>query len=79
METRRNRASLRFLTHLFPSRYRRTFAPNPHPDGSTRSRGIFYRVRGFRCSTGLAGSEGFCIRGRQHIALSTRSDDHFPF
>jgi hypothetical protein len=37
--------------------------------------GVYWRVRGFSCSTGLGGSETFCRRGSKRVDGSTRSDD----
>jgi hypothetical protein len=49
------------------------------PDGHTSDGSIYYRVQGFRCTTGLGGSEGFCSHRDQKVLLSTRSDDGFPY
>ena len=37
--------------------------------------GIFYRVGGFRCFTGLGGSQAFFLAGRQRVFASTRPGD----
>jgi hypothetical protein len=54
--------------------YRRTLA-GEEPDGYSPS--AFYRVAGFRCYTGLAGSQMFCHSGDRHVFASTRPED-FP-
>jgi hypothetical protein len=48
-------------------------------DGSDSTYGYYWRVRGFRCYTGLAGSETFCHRGRKQVDGSTRTDDGWYF
>lgn len=37
--------------------------------------GIFYRVRGYRCFTGLGGTQALCRAGRQQILASARPQD----
>lgn len=44
-------------------------------DGRTADGAIYYRVRGYRCLTGLAGSEGYCDkRGGRRIFVTVRHD-----
>jgi hypothetical protein len=43
-------------------------------DGKT-SLGIFYRVGGYRCFTGLGGSQAFCMAGNRRVFASTRPGD----
>ncbi len=44
------------------------------PDGS-----IYFLAVGFRCSTGLGGSQGFCTSGRRRILMSVRTGDGWPY
>lgn len=44
------------------------------PDGS-----IYFLAGGFRCSTGLGGSQGFCASGRRRIFMSVRIGDGWPY
>jgi hypothetical protein len=46
-----------------------------HWDGKTRDGSIFYSVKGFRCLTGLAGSQMFCRRHNRWIFASTNPGD----
>jgi hypothetical protein len=39
------------------------------------ARGIYWRMDGWRCSTGLAASDVTCARARQEVGGSTRRDD----
>jgi hypothetical protein len=39
------------------------------------SLGIFFKVRGYRCYTGLGGSQAFCFAGKRRVFASTRSGD----
>jgi hypothetical protein len=41
--------------------------------------GQIWRVSGWACSTGLAGSQAFCRRGRQQVDGSFRTDDGWLF
>lgn len=44
-------------------------------DGRTSDGAIYYRVRGYRCLTGLGGSEGYCSkRGGRRIFVTARTD-----
>jgi hypothetical protein len=47
-------------------------------DGRASDGSIYYVVDGFRCGTGLGGSQGFCHHGRQRIETSVRTDDRWP-
>ena len=44
-------------------------------DGKNQSGLIFYRVRGYRCFTGLGGSQAFCSAGNRRVLASTRKGD----
>jgi len=44
-------------------------------DGRNPSLGIFYRVGGYKCFTGLGGSQAFCMAGKRRVFASTRPDD----
>ena len=44
-------------------------------DGKDPYMGIFYRVGGYKCFTGLGGSQGFCMAGKRRIFASTRPGD----
>lgn len=44
-------------------------------DGKHPTLGIYYRVRGYRCFTGLGGSQAFCMAGNRRILASTRNGD----
>ncbi len=46
-----------------------------HWDGKTRDGSIFYSVMGFRCLTGLAGSQMFCRRHDRWVFASTNPGD----
>lgn len=46
-----------------------------HWDGKTRDGSIYYAIRGFRCLTGLAGTQMFCRRNDRWIFASTRPGD----
>lgn len=45
-------------------------------DGKTRDGSTFYSVRGFRCLTGLGGSQMFCRHGDRRVFASDRPEDH---
>ena len=51
-------------------------ATHAFPDGHHGS--LYWNVRGFRCYSGLAGSEAFCKHHRQHVFATTRPDDRLP-
>lgn len=44
-------------------------------DGKDPTMGIFYRVGGYRCFTGLGGSQAFCTAGKRRVFASTRPGD----
>ncbi len=44
-------------------------------DGKTGDGSIFYSVKGFRCLTGLAGTQMFCHRQNRRVFASTRPGD----
>lgn len=44
-------------------------------DGVDPRLGIYYQVRGYRCFTGLGGSQAFCMAGKRRVFASTRSGD----
>ena len=48
-------------------------------DGRASDGSIYYAVDGFRCGTGLGGSEAFCHHGRQLIDMSIRTDERWPY
>ena len=48
-------------------------------DGRASDGSIYYAIMGFRCGTGLGGSEGFCHHGAQRIDMSIRTDERFPY
>jgi len=48
-------------------------------DGRASDGSIYYAVDGFRCGTGLGGSEAFCHHGRKHIDMSIRTDERWPY
>jgi hypothetical protein len=50
-----------------------------HWVGYANPDGVFWRVRGWRCFIGLAGSQTFCRRGHSRVDGSTRSDDGWTF
>lgn len=41
--------------------------------------GVYWRVRGWRCFIGLAGSQTFCHRRRSEVDGSLRTDDGWSF
>jgi hypothetical protein len=41
--------------------------------------GVFWEVRGWRCSIGLAGSQTFCRRSAKEVDGSFRRDDGWTF
>lgn len=45
-------------------------------DGRTRDGSIYYAVKGFRCLTGLAGTQMFCRRHDRLVFASSRPGDH---
>jgi hypothetical protein len=45
-------------------------------DGKTRDGSIYYSVGGFRCLTGLAGSQMFCHHHDRQVFASRRPEDH---
>ena len=47
-----------------------------HPDGKTRDGSIYYEVDGFRCLTGLGGSQMFCHHDDESVFASSRPEDH---
>jgi hypothetical protein len=49
------------------------------PDAEDPSAGREWDVLGWRCATGLAGSQTFCARGRHRIDGSFRRDDDWAF
>jgi hypothetical protein len=49
-----------------------------HWDG-TNKYGIYWKVDGWKCSTGLAGSQTFCRRSGRRVDGSTRHDDGWGF
>jgi hypothetical protein len=49
------------------------------PKGSDPNYGLYWSVRGWRCSHGLGGSQAFCIQKRREIDGSFRSDDGWSF
>lgn len=48
-------------------------------DGTDPSVGLYWHVRGWRCSHGLGGSQAFCLQARREIDGSLRSDDGWSF
>ena len=50
-----------------------------NPNGYNNVYGYFWRVRGWRCYSGLGHSETFCHRGRKQVDGSFRSDDGWIF
>ena len=44
-------------------------------DGKDPYMGIFYKVGGYKCFTGLGGSQAFCMAGKRRIFASTRPGD----
>ncbi len=48
-------------------------------DGTDPTYGIYWRVRHWRCSHGLGGSQVFCFRGGREVDGSTRRDDGWSF
>ena len=44
-------------------------------DGKDPYMGIFYKVGGYKCFTGLGGSQAFCMAGKRRIYASTRPGD----
>jgi hypothetical protein len=47
-----------------------------HPDGKTGNGSVYYEVEGFRCLTGLGGSQMFCHHGDESVFASSRPEDH---
>ncbi|HEU4737885.1 MAG TPA: hypothetical protein VFS54_02250 [Solirubrobacterales bacterium] len=45
-------------------------------DGKTQDGSIYYAVKGFRCLTGLAGTQMFCQRHDRWVFASSRQGDH---
>jgi hypothetical protein len=45
-------------------------------DGKTGDGSIYYDVDGFRCSTGLGGSQMYCHRRNRWVYGSSRPEDH---
>lgn len=41
-------------------------------DGKTGDGRIYYRILGYKCTTGLGGSEGFCSKPHRSVEVSTR-------
>jgi hypothetical protein len=50
-----------------------------HSDGYNKTFGMFWRVQGWRCYTGLAWSQAFCFRDQREADGSTRRDDGWSF
>jgi hypothetical protein len=46
------------------------------PDGKTPDGSVYYEVDGFRCLTGLGGSQLFCHHGDESVFASSRPEDH---
>lgn len=45
-------------------------------DGKTKDGSIYYAIKGFRCLTGLAGTQMFCHRHDRWVFASSRPEDH---
>jgi hypothetical protein len=50
-----------------------------HSAGFQNPDGVFWRVDGWRCYIGLAGSQTFCHRGIKRVDGSLRTDDGWTF
>lgn len=50
-----------------------------HWNGDDPTFGIFWKVQGWRCFIGLAGSQTFCRRGPMEVDGSLRTDDGWNF
>jgi hypothetical protein len=46
---------------------------------TTPTYGVFWRLWGWRCYVGLAGSQTFCQLGTKEVDGSLRSDDGWTF
>jgi hypothetical protein len=55
--------------------YSRVLAED-HPDGRTAEGWIYFEVDGFRCTTGLGGSQAFCSRHDEWVYASSQPEDH---
>jgi hypothetical protein len=55
--------------------YKRRAADPMDWDGMNPKLGIFYRVGGYKCFTGLGGSQAFCMVGKRRVLASTRPED----
>lgn len=47
-----------------------------HFDGKTGDGSVYYEVDGFRCLTGLGGSQMYCRHGDESVYASSRPEDH---